>query len=374
MTDSAPQIRFCSGRDGVRLAYATCGSGPPLVWVGHPISHLRFDWGSSVWRHWLALLAQRHTLITYNLRGCGLSDRHDVEYSFDRFTEDLEAVVHAAGVQRFALFGISGGGATAVAFSARHPQHVTHLMLHGSFSRGRLARQQASQLIEDTELNLKAIELGFESSNPGMRQFFATIRMPDGSAEQHRAFAELIRLATTPANYCKILRTYFHADVQDLAPLVRCPTIVFHSCEDGVAPFDEGCALAALIPGADFVPLDSRNHLLMEDEPAWKQLVTVLEKFLATSRGGQDAVQPLFNGLTAREHDVLELVAQGLDNTTIGTRLGISERTVRNNVYIIFSKLGVTTRAEAIVGAREAGFGRGQPAMAKAPKSRPPRR
>ena len=150
--------------------------------------------------------------------------------------------------------------------------------------------------------------------------------------------------------------------------MVRCPTIVFHSCEDGVAPFDEGRALAALIPGADFVPLDSRNHLLMEDEPAWKHLVTVLDKFLATSQSGQDAVQPLFNELTAREHDVLELVAQGLDNTTIGTRLGISERTVRNNVYIIFSKLGVTTRAEAIVGAREAGFGRGQPPTSGARK------
>jgi len=365
MAHPPQQIRFCTSRDGVRIAYGTCGSGPPLVRMPQLVSHLKYDWDSLIWRHWLSFFASRHTLISYDLRGCGLSDREGVEFSFDRYIEDLEAVVKAAGVERFAVFGMTGGGATAVAYAARHPQQITHLVLLGSFvratqSRLRLAPNPTAKQIEEAELHLKAIGLAFEHDNPGMRQLYTSIRIPDGRPEHHRAFDDLMHVATTSANAVNLLRANVQIDVHDLAPKVRCPTIVFHARGDGVAPFDQGRSLAALIPGARFVPLESRNQFLMEDEPAWEQFVSEFQDFLPASPvAGQSARAngPLAD-LTARERDVLELVAQGLDNHTIGARLGISERTVRNNVSTIFSKLEVDSRAQVIVLAREAGFGR----------------
>src|SRR5262245_34960934 len=334
MVQRTQQIRFCTSRDGTRIAYASTGGGPPLVRAPHPMSHLKFDWESPVWRHWLSLFAQHHTLIRYDLRGCGLSDRERVEFSFEKFIEDLEAVVDAAGIRRFALFGMSGGGATAVTYAARHPDRVTHLVLHGAFGRGRLAGSPTPKQVEETEMHLKAIELGFESDNAGMRQFYPSVRMPDGGIEQYRAFNDLMRLATTSANYGNILRAYFRATAHEMAPEVECPTIVFHSREDGVIPFDEGRSLAALIPGAHFVPLESRNHLLVDNEPAWEQFEKGVREFLPTTHARDNGARVL-DGLTPREHDVLELVARGLDNGTIGVQLGISERTVRNNVSII---------------------------------------
>ena len=193
-----------------------------------------------------------------------------------------------------------------------------------------------------------------------MRQLYTTIRMPDGSPDQQRAFNDLMRSVTTSKNATNLLRAYLDVDLREVAPKVRCPTIIFHARGDGVAPFDEGRSLAALIPDARFVPLDSRNQLLTADESAWQQFVDEFNAFLPSALTNHDqTTDPSLDELTARERDVLELVAQGLDNTTIGDRLGISERTVRNNVSIIFSKIGVHTRAQAIVRAREAGLGRG---------------
>jgi pimeloyl-ACP methyl ester carboxylesterase/DNA-binding CsgD family transcriptional regulator len=359
MAAPAQRIQFCTSRDGVRIAYAVSGSGPPLLRTPNQYCHLRYDWDSSIWRHWLALLASRYTLIRYDLRGCGLSDREGVEFSFDRYLEDMEAVAEAAGLQRFAICGWSGGGATGVAYAACHPDQVSHLVLHGCYSRARLARNPTQNQIDETELQLKAIELGLDFDNPALRQLYASIRMPDSHPDQLRSFDETVRLATTPVNASKVLRSYFKVDLTDLAPKVKCPTLISHARQDAAIPFDEGRALAALIPGARFVPLESRNHYLVEGEPAWLQLVEELEEFLpAVPARKSDAVKGLLDELTGRENEVLELVARGLDNDTIGTRLGISERTVRNNVSIIFGKLGVSSRAQAIVRARDAGYGK----------------
>jgi pimeloyl-ACP methyl ester carboxylesterase/DNA-binding CsgD family transcriptional regulator len=359
MAPPAQRIQFCKSRDGTRIAYATCGSGPPLLRTPNQYCHLRHDWDSSIWRHWLSLLARRHTLIRYDLRGCGLSDRDGVEFSFERYIEDMEAVADAAGLQRFAICGVSGGAASGVAYAARHPGRVSHLVVYGCYSRARLARDPTQKEIDETELQLKAIELGQDFDNPALRRLYAAIRMPDGNSDQFRSFEQTVRLATTPANAAKVLRSYFKVDLSELAPRVKCPTLVLHAQQDAGIPFDEGRALAALIPGARFVPLETRNHLLVEGEPAWQQLVEEVEDFLPAAPGGQGAaIDGQLDELTARESEVLELVAQGLDNTTIGGRLGISERTVRNNVSIIFDKLGVSSRAQAIVRARDAGFGK----------------
>lgn len=348
----------------MRIAYATCGAGPALVRTPHPVSHLKYDWDSLVWKHWLSLFASRHTLISYDMRGCGLSDREGIEFSFEKYLDDLEAVVDAAGIERFTLFGMTAGGATAIAYAARHPQRVTHLVLVSSFvratqSRVRLASNPTAKQLEEAELHLKSVAMAFEHDNPGMRQLYTSIRMPDGGPEHHRAFDDLMHVATTPANAANLMRANFQVDIRDLAPKVRCPAIIFHARGDGVAPFDEGRSLAALISGAQFVPLESRNQFLIEGEPAWEQFVSEFCDFLPISAvRGPSAADRWLDDLTARERDVLELVAQGLDNHRIGTRLGISERTVRNNVSIIFSKLGVSSRPQAIVRARDAGLGR----------------
>jgi DNA-binding CsgD family transcriptional regulator len=254
---------------------------------------------------------------------------------------------------------MSGGGAIAVGYAAAHADRVSHLVLYGAYTRGRIARSTTAEEHEENETLLRLIELGWGKEDPTFRQLFASQYLTDGTAEQLRSFNELMRLSASPANAMKLMRAWYTADVRSLAPLVRCPALVLHPREDLRVPFEEGRSLARLIPGARFVPLDSRNHILLVQDIAWKQLVAELEAFLPT--GARDATSPgkaSLEGLTPREHDVLDLVARGLSNDVIGGRLGMSEKTVRNHVSAIFSKLGVNTRSAAIVAALEKGFGR----------------
>src|SRR6266849_6310936 len=358
MTHPPQQIRFCTSQDGVQIAYATSGNGPPLVRAPHWATHLEFDWESPVWRPWLSLLAHRHTLIRYDQRGFGLSDRNGVDLSFERHIEDLEAVVDAAGFKQFVLTGMTGGGPIAIAYAARHPDRVSHLVLYGTFTRGRIARAANALELEEAHTLLKLIEIGLGRDDPAFRQFVTSQFFPDGTAEQFRSFNELVRQSASPSDAATLLRVFYTIDIREIAPKVRCPTLVLHPSEDARVPFEEGRALAGLIPGARLVALDSRNHILLEQEPAWKRLVAELDDFLPSAQAGPaGAAGPGFDELTAREHDVLELVAQGLDNTSIGEALGMSEKTVRNHVSTIFSKLDVKSRAQAVVRAREAGFG-----------------
>jgi pimeloyl-ACP methyl ester carboxylesterase/DNA-binding CsgD family transcriptional regulator len=351
--------RFCTSRDGTRIAYATCGEGPPLVWTGHWVRHLEFDWDSPVWRPWRSLLMRRRTLIRYDWRGFGLSDRKGVEFSLAKHVEDLGAVVAAAGLKQFVLFAASGGGTPAVAYTVGHPEQVDRLILYGCSSRGRMARGETAEQAAERQALLKMIEVGWGNEAPAYDQFFTRLHMPDASAEQFRSYYDLLRRTASPANVVALLRAYFQSDALDAVPKVRCPTLVLHARQDPMISFDEGRLIASLIAGARFVPLESRNHILLEAEPAWQQFVEALDDFLSDSSVRPSDVAALaFDELTAREHEVLELVAQGLDNDTIGGRLGISAKTVRNQVSIIFSKLGVNSRAQAIVRARDAGFGR----------------
>jgi pimeloyl-ACP methyl ester carboxylesterase/DNA-binding CsgD family transcriptional regulator len=353
------QIRFCTSQDGTRIAYATCGAGPPIVWVGHWIGHLKFDWDSPVWRPWLLLLTRRNYVVRYDWRGCGLSDRENIEFSLEKHVEDLEAVIDAAGLKTFVLLGMSSEGAAATAYAARHPDRVSHLVLYGSQVQGRLNRSTTPEQVAEVETRLKVIELGWPNETHAYGQFFTALHIPDASAEQLRAFDDLARLATSPANAIALLQAFHRYDQRSTVPKVRCPTLVLHPRQSSLIPFEEGRKVAALIPGARFVPLESRNHILLEDEPAWRQLVDALNDFLpAPPDEAANGRVGLVDTLTARERDILEVVAQGVDNGAIASRLGISEKTVRNHVSIIFSKLDVNTRAQAIVLAREAGFGR----------------
>jgi pimeloyl-ACP methyl ester carboxylesterase len=174
MSRAAQDIRFCTSRDGVRIAYATCGEGPPLVRAGHIVTHLEADWDCLVWRPLLEELSHRHTLVRYDLRGCGLSDREGVEFSFDKFVEDLDAVIEAVGLERCALLGVSGGGAPAVAYAVAHPEKVSHLILYGAFTRGRIARSTTNEEREESETLLRLIEHGWNKEDPSFRQLFAS--------------------------------------------------------------------------------------------------------------------------------------------------------------------------------------------------------
>jgi DNA-binding CsgD family transcriptional regulator len=206
------------------------------------------------------------------------------------------------------------------------------------------------------------MELGWQSHQSAYVRFFTSMYIPDATSEQARAYNDLLRLTTSPETAVPILRAFHVTDVRALVPKVRCPTLVLHTRGNAIVPFDEGRAVAALIPRARFVPLESNNHILLDTEPAWRQFVEALDDFLLPRPGEPVVIPAALAKLTRRENDVLEFVAQGLDNTTIGRRLGISERTARNHVSTMLGKLGVSSRAQAIVRAREAGFGQKSPA------------
>lgn len=346
------QIRFCSGEDGVRIAYATCGSGPPIIKAANWLSHLEFDLQSPVWSHLIAELCRDHTLIRYDQRGCGLSDHDVAEISFDSWTRDLTTVVDASGVARFPLLGISQGASIAIAYAVAFPERVSHLVLHGGYARGRLHRPVTAELREEAETLVKLAEIGWGQQNPAFRQFFTTQFIPGGTAEQHRWFNELERISTTPKNAARIMRVFNDINVVDLLPQVQCPTLVLHASGDARVPFDESRLLAGLIPGARFVPLESENHVLLEDEPAWLRWRDEVRRFLPSAA----PADPAFAFLTPREREIVELIAAGRDNAQIAARLDLSEKTVRNHITRIFAKLEVESRAQAIVLARKAGF------------------
>jgi pimeloyl-ACP methyl ester carboxylesterase/DNA-binding CsgD family transcriptional regulator len=348
------EIRFCRTPDGVRIAYATAGRGAPIVKAANWLSHLELDWMSPVWRHEMTELSRDHTLVRYDVRSCGLSDREVPELSFDAWVRDLETVVDAAGCETFALLGISQGAATAIAYAAAHPERVSHLVLHGGYTRGRLRRDPTPAQRDEVELMMKLAEIGWGRDNPAFRQFFTVRFIPDGSREQQSWFNELERASTSAENAVRFMRVLWDIDVSDRAPRVACPTLVLHATRDEVVPFDEGRRLATLIPHARFVPLDTRNHLLLEQEPAWRRWCDEVRAFLPRAALGA----PAFAELTQRERDLVELIAQGRDNAQIAAVLSLSPKTVRNHITSIFAKLGVENRSQAIVRAREAGFGR----------------
>jgi pimeloyl-ACP methyl ester carboxylesterase/DNA-binding CsgD family transcriptional regulator len=359
MFTARQHVRFCASRDGTQIAFATSGTGPPLVRAAHWLSHLNFEAHCPLWGPWLSVLTRRHTLIRYDGRGSGLSDRDPTDFSLERCVEDLEAVIESCKLGRFVLFGTTIGGMTALAYAARHPERVTHLVVVGGLSLGRMARNPTAEQMEKTELEMNAIKLGWTSENPAYRQLSTSLLIPDATPEQMRALNDLMRVATTPDAAIKRLRPYHFVDLREIARKVQCPTLVFHSRGDARIPFEQGRALATLIPRARFVALESRNHWVVNTELAWQHFVSELDNFLPAIAHVPEGVPcSAFQELTRRELQVLELIAEGIDNHTIGQRLGISEKTVRNHVSTVFSKLGCHTRAQAIVWARDAGLAR----------------
>ena len=355
MSALSQKIRFLRSHDGVRLAYATSGQGPVVVKAATWLSHLEYDWDSPVWRHVLQSFSGRHQLLRYDERGCGLSGWQVDDLSFESWVRDLQAVVEASGVERFALWGVSQGASIAIAYAVRDPEQVTHLVLQGGYARGRLVRSNSREQAEEAEMMCRLAELGWGRADPSFRQFFTTQFIPGGTPEQHAWFNELERVSTSPANAARFMREFNRIDVTALLPRVRCPTLVLHCRDDRRVPFDEGRLLASQIPGASLVSIDSSNHLLLEDEPGWLRAREAIEQFLPAA-GAPIQGGPLA-GLTPRLRELLELMAQGRDNAQIAAVMGLSEKTVRNQVSLLFDRLGVESRSMAIVLARDNGLG-----------------
>lgn len=354
---STPAIRFCTAPDGTRLAYAVTGDGPLLVKSPHWLTHLEYEYRSPIWKPWIADLSCGHRLLRMDARACGLSDWDVPSLTFDDYVRDLEAVVDAAGfAQPFALFGHSQGAATAIAYAARHPGRVSHLVLLGGYARGVRKRGLTAHQLAEFDAQVALVEAGWGREDPSYRQMFSLQFIPGGTFEQVNSMSELQRVASSAESAPRILRSFHVIDVREAAGELRCPALVLHARGDRRVPFEEGRIMAALIPDVRFVPLETENHVLLEGEPAYRQFFEALRAFLPASAKG--SVRQAFASLTPREAEVLERIARGLDNSRIAHELGVSEKTVRNNVTRIFDKLGVETRAQAIVLARDHGLGK----------------
>jgi len=355
MKKATQRIRYVRTTDGVQLAWAEAGTGPVLVKAANWLTHLEYEWESPVWRHWIRFFSEHFRFVRYDERGCGMTDLNVGNLSLERWVEDLEAVVAAADLREpFVLLGISQGGPICVAYAVRHPERVSKLLLYGSYARGWFRRGDPDrESFYRAMIDLVRLEWG--SDNPTFRQVFTSRFIPGATDEQIGWFNDLCRKTLTAEIAARLLESRTTLDVTALLGKVRTPTLVLHARDDVVSPIAEGHILAAGIPGAQFIELDSKNHILLEHEPAWERFRNEVLEFMEL-KGSTRGEDPAFASLSPREREVLALITEGFGNAQIAERLSISEKTVRNHVSNLFDKLGVWTRAQAIVFARDRGF------------------
>ena len=355
MKKPTQRIRYVRTTDGIQLAWAEAGIGPVMIKAANWLTHLEYEWESPVWRHWIRFFSDNFRYIRYDERGCGMTDRNVGDLSLERWVEDVEEVVAAADVREpFSMLGISQGGAICVAYAVKHPERVSKLVLYGGYARGPFRRGEPDRAsFYQAMIDLVRLEWG--SDNPTFRQVFTSRFIPEGTDEQIGWYNDICRKTLTPEIAARLLESRAMIDVTTLLGKVGVPTLVLHARGDVVVPITEGHILAAGIPGAQFVELDSNNHILLEHEPAWERFCDEVQEFMAL-KGSPHGEDLAFAALSPREREVLTLIAEGLGNAQIADRLSISEKTVRNHVSNLFDKLGVWTRAQAIVFAIERGF------------------
>jgi pimeloyl-ACP methyl ester carboxylesterase/DNA-binding CsgD family transcriptional regulator len=355
---SSQRVRYLRTSDGVQMAWAEAGSGPLVIKTGNWLSHLEYEWESPVWRHWMRFLAGHFRFVRYDERGCGMTDWNVGDLSLARRLDDLEAVIEAANPQGpFTLLGISQGASLCAAYAARHPGRVSRLILYGGYAQG-WARRDDGRHIREYESMLELMRIGWGRDNPVFRQIFTSRFVPEATDEQLDWFNDLCLKTANAHNAAELLRSRADIDVVDLLPKITAPTLVLHAREDAACPLSQGHLLAAGIRNAQFVELDSKNHILLEHEPAWTRFCDAVLVFMGiVPPSGED---PAFATLSTREREVLGLITEGLGNAEIADRLSISNKTVRNHVSNLFDKLGVWTRAQAIVFARDRGFRAGR--------------
>ena len=346
-------VRYVNASDGTRLAWAESGEGPIIVKAANWLTHLEYEWESPVWKHWIQFLSTQGRLVRYDERGCGMSEWKEGDLSLDRWTSDLEAVIDAARPDApVTLLGISQGAATCISYAIKHPDRVARMILYGGYARGAMRRgtpgaESAFRAMTDLA------RVAWGKDNPTFRQVFTSRFIPGGTYDQLQWFNDLCLKTATGEIVASLLAARGVIDITASLDQVRVPTLVLHARNDEVVPIAEGRLLAAGIPGAEFIELDSRNHILLEHEPAWQRFGEAVGRFV---RPGAMAGDGAFAALSGRERQVLALMADGLSNGEIAERLAISEKTVRNHASNLFDKLGVWSRAQAIVFARDHNF------------------
>lgn len=280
--DAEQEIRYCTSSDGTALAYAITGHGQPLLKSAHFMTHLEHDWHSPTFGPFFREMTVKHSFIRFDQRGNGLSDRNPEDISYELFVQDIESVADAAGLQRFAIYGLSQGAAVAISYAVRHPERVSALILHGGYARGRLKRDN---LTDDDRLKVESltnlIRTGWGQDNPAFRQMFTTMFIPGASSELMDSFNEMMSVATEPGVAAKIFEVNSRIDVSDILHQVQAPTLIVHGRGDAVSPFEEGRRMAASIPGARLIELDTANHLPLHDEPVYPRIIAEINKFLA---------------------------------------------------------------------------------------------
>jgi len=342
--EATQQIRFCRSPDGVRLAYASHGTGPPLVVVSCWLSHLQYDWQSPVWRHFLQDLGAFTTLVRYDDRGFGLSDWNVTDFSLDARLRDLDSVIDALELDRFAIMGMSGNSPAALAYTARHPDRVTRLIMYGGWP-GR--PQPPSPEDEDKEAAFQAmVRAGWARPDPLFRRVFTNIFIPGADERQMSWFDDLQRMSTSTENMLAARRARRATNVAALLPDIRVPTLVLHARGDTATDFEHARAMAAAIPGARLSALDSRNHILLADEPAWSVFRDEVAAFMEPDRArAAHAPDGDVATLSAREREVLHLAAEGLSNEEVAQRLSLSVRTVERHLSNAYLKLGISGKS-----------------------------
>jgi pimeloyl-ACP methyl ester carboxylesterase/DNA-binding CsgD family transcriptional regulator len=347
-------VHYLNASDGTRLAWAESGTGAVVVKAANWLSHLEYEWESPLWRHWIQFFSTHWRLVRYDERGCGMSDwRAGGGLSLDQWVADLESVIDAVRPEGpITLLGISQGAAACIRFAVQHPERVARMVLYGGYARGSFRRgTPEKEPAYRAMIDLARVAWG--DDNPTFRQVFTSRFIPGGSHEQLQWFNELCHKTTSGEVVASLFEARARVDISDLLGQVKTPTLILHARGDEVVPIAEGRLLASGISGAEFVELDSRNHILLEHEPAWQRFREAVLAFLQPEQAAGDSA---FAALSAREREVLTLMAEGLSNADIAERLSISEKTVRNHASNVFDKLGVWSRAQAIVFARDHGF------------------